>query len=182
MILRALMNTGPDLINITFRASVFALAHCAIIVLTDTHLAAHSTSVRETCATATPTDVHICVCVHFQFPLTGRNIITWRVCIKQKPLSNKAADWFRRVSWKMFYISWPLLIIWLYKFQFPALKGHTGRLEALVFTWLWNSRYLCGTIDRTWQMYASCQLVILPVWDESLQWPLQFLAMVVPMA
>ena len=42
----------------------------------------------------------------------------------------------------MFYISWPLLIIWRNKSQFSASKGHTGRLEALVFMWLWSSRYL----------------------------------------
>lgn len=94
--------------------------------------------------------------------------------IKTKSISNKAIHWFFQVSLKMFYSYWPLLIIWLYKFQFPFLKGHTGRLESLVFTWLWNTRYLYDTIDRTWQMHASSLLVVLLVMDKFLLWPLSF--------
>lgn len=150
---------SPDLFNVRFS---FTVCTCTlhVIVLTDMR------SARCNCHKFFPRNVNIWVCTHFPFTQTDHNIA---VCASRlKPLSNKAVDWFCRVSLKMFYISWPLIIIWLYKFQFPALKGHTGWLEALVFTWLWNSRYLYSTIDRTWQMYASCQLVILPVWDGSL--------------
>lgn len=107
-----------------------------VIVITDMHLARCNTHrwfhTNET----------IWVCIHFQFTLTDHNIV---VCASGlKPLSNKAVDWFCRVAiFKMFYISWPLLIIWL---QVPVLcfkraymqTGSTGiyvTLEHQIFIW-----------------------------------------------
>lgn len=122
-------------------------------------------------ATATsfsPEIKNISGCVHLAFTQTDHN---YGLCIKTKAFFLQSCTLILSGIFKLFYISWPLLIIWLYKFQFPALKGHTGWLEALVFTGLWNSRYLYSTIDRNWQMYASCQMVILSVQDRSLYWP-----------
>lgn len=115
-----------------------------------------------------PRNKNISGCVHLAFTQTDHN---YGLCIKTKAFFLQSCTLILSGIFKLFYISWPLLIIWLYKFQFPALKGHTGWLEALVFTGLWNSRYLYSTIDRNWQTYASCQLVILPVQDRSLYWP-----------
>lgn len=83
-----------------------------------------------------------------------------------KACSGKAVDSICGVSVQALYIPWPLLIIGRHKFQSPVLKGHAGWLGALVFTCLWNTRYLRSIINGTWQIHALRQLLIPPVWDK----------------
>lgn len=91
----------------------FSVCSCTlhVTVRTDTHSARCNTHKWF------PRNVIVWVCSRFPFTLTDHNIV---VCASGlKPLSNKSVDWFSRVAiFKMFYISWPLLIIWL---QVPVL-------------------------------------------------------------
>lgn len=91
VILRGLTNRGPDLFNVRFSLSVCTCT-LHVMVLTDMR------SARCNCHKFFPRNVNIWVCTHFPFTQTDHNIV---VCASRlKPLSNKAVDWFCRVSLK----------------------------------------------------------------------------------